>query len=337
MTTIEMTALDTLEVRRRARPLPGPSEVVVDIKSVGICGSDAAYLHHGRIGDWVVYEPFVLGHEAAGVVSAIGEDVSPELLRGRVAIEPGTPCRTCSQCIVGRYHLCPDLAFLATPPYSGALSEQIAIPADQVHLIPDSMSFDEAALVEPASVGLWACRRVSLSPGEAVLVTGAGPVGVLAGLVARSLGASRIVISDPSPIRRSIAASLGLQAVEPGSEPDPPDAAVKTFDVLIECSGSEQALQSGLRLVGLAGRVGLVGMPHQDYLAIPVTALIPREISLFTVNRYAHTWSTVIELIADGRVPTDGLVTHHFDLDQSPQAFAAQQHDPNAMKVMIHA
>lgn len=337
MTTIVMTALDTLDPQQVVRPLPGPGEVVVDIRSIGICGSDAAYLHHGRIGGWIVNRPFILGHEASGVVTAVGVDIDSSLLGTRVAVEPGAPCRTCRQCTRGRYHLCPDLEFLATPPFAGCLAEQIAIRSDQVHPIPDQMSFDDAALVEPTSVGLWACKRVELAPGDAVYVTGGGPVGILAGLVARALGASRVTVSDPSPIRRAIAEDLGLRTVDSDAKWSESETCSETYDVLIECSGNEGALRSGLNHLGPAGRAALVGMPHQDDLSVPFTSLVPREISLFAVNRYAHTWPAAIELIADGRVPTAGLVTHHFDLIDTSLAFHAQAHDVSALKVMIHA
>lgn len=329
-----MTALDDLQVQTVPRPLPGSGEVAIDIRSVGICGSDAAYLHLGRIGDWVVSGPFVLGHETAGTISTVGDGVDPARIGTRVAIEPGTPCRTCEQCVKGRYHLCPDLAFLATPPYPGCLAERIVIPAEQAHLIPDEMSFDEAALVEPASVGLWAARRVGLTVGDRLLITGAGPVGILAGLMAKVMGAAEIAICDPSPDRRRIAESLGLRAIDPSAAES--NGLAADYDVLFECSGNADALRSGLQRMAPAGRVALIGMPHEESVQIPIASLIPREISLHPVNRYAHTWPTVIDLIAGGRIPTAGLVTHHFPLAEAAQAFATQQSSRTAMKVMIH-
>src|SRR5699024_131907 len=165
----------------------------------------------GYIGDWKVEGPIILGHEAAGTVLAIGEDVTGVSVGDRVPIEPGTPCRRCHECMAGRYHLCPDFIFLATPPYDRALAEQIPIHARQLFRIPDSMSFEAGAMCEPLSVGIWACHRAALQPGDRVRVTGAGPVGLLAAQVARASGAADVVLSDISEFRLALAQKLGFR------------------------------------------------------------------------------------------------------------------------------
>ncbi|MFC7400941.1 NAD(P)-dependent alcohol dehydrogenase [Citricoccus sp. GCM10030269] len=321
-----MTGLNQLEVQRIPHPVPGPNQVVVEIRSVGICGSDAAYLHHGRIGSWAVETPFILGHETSGVVVAVGSQAPESLLHQRVAVEPGSPCYHCRQCRLGRYHLCPDLAFLATPPHDGCLAERIAIHADCVFPIPNSMSFDQAAMVEPTSVGLWACRRAGVEPGDRVHVIGAGPVGILAGLVARTLGAGEVTINDVSEHRKQAAAGVGLEVTDEVSD----------IDVLLECSGSEKALVSALGRMAPGSRVALVGMSHQDTVGLPLPSLFPLEISFATVSRYAHTWPTVIQYISSRRIRVDELITHHFSLAETKRAFEVQSNEPSAVKVMIH-
>src|SRR5881227_1171601 len=163
-------------VEERSVPEPAADEVLVEVGSVGVCGSDVHYFEHGRIGPYVVDSPLVLGHEAGGVVAAVGAEVTSLQVGQRVSIEPGVPCRACRQCLAGRYNLCPDVRFFATPPYDGALQEYVVVPAAFAHPIPDSISDDAAALLEPLSVGVWACRRGQVSAGSRVLVNGAGPI-----------------------------------------------------------------------------------------------------------------------------------------------------------------
>jgi L-iditol 2-dehydrogenase len=155
-------------VEERSVPEPGTDEVLVEVGSVGVCGSDVHYFEYGRIGRYVVDSPLVLGHEAGGVVAAVGVEVTSLQVGQRVSIEPGVPCRSCRQCLTGHYNLCPDVRFFATPPYDGAFSQFVAMPAAFVYPVPDSISDDAAGLLEPLSVGVWACRRSQLAPGSTV-------------------------------------------------------------------------------------------------------------------------------------------------------------------------
>src|SRR5699024_7471174 len=235
-------------------PTLSPQQAIVKIEAVGVCGSDTAYYRVGYIGDWKVEGPIILGHEAAGTVLAVGEDVTGVSVGDRVAIEPGTPCRRC--------HECPDLICRATPPYDGARAEQIAIDARQLFRIPDSMSFEAGAMCEPLSVGIWACHRAGLQPGDRVRVTGAGPVGLLAAQVARASGAADVVLSDISQFRLALARELGFRTETAGTVPEGPGH--EDADVLLECSGAPTALAEGLWRLRNNGRAAMVGMPEQD-------------------------------------------------------------------------
>ncbi len=329
VTTCVMSELGRFEVVERPERQPGPHEVLVDVRSVGICGSDVAYFTRGRIGPWVVDGPIVLGHEAAGVVVAVGSEVTRVSVGDRVALEPGTPCRRCRECRRGDYHLCPDLVFLATPPYDGALAQQLVIDELCANPVGD-VPHDQAALGEPLSVGLWGCHGAVLRPGDDVLVTGAGPVGILTGLAVRALGAGPVTVVDVAPERLELAARMGLEVEAAG------EAAGRTCDVLVECSANESALVSGLRRLRPGGRAALVGVPKSELVGLPLGELVPQEVTVALVHRYAHTWPTAIDLIGSGRVPTDGLVTHHFPLERSDDAFAVHQSDRSAVKIMIH-
>ena len=176
---------------------------------MGVCGSDTHYYDHGRIGRFVVEQPLVLGHESAGVIEAVGSEVDPARVGQRVSIEPGVPCLTCQQCLAGRYNLCPDMGFYATPPVDGSLAELAVIHEAFAHPVPDSVSDEAAALLEPLSVGVWACRKGGVGLGTSVLVTGAGPIGLVAVQVARACGAAQVVVADVNPHRLAVAATLG--------------------------------------------------------------------------------------------------------------------------------
>jgi L-iditol 2-dehydrogenase len=324
-----MPELGKIEIRDVGYPAIGGRDVVVRIEAVGVCGSDTAYYRVGHIGDWVVEGPIVLGHEVAGQVHEVGPEVSRVKVGDRVAIEPGTPCRDCRECMAGRYHLCPDLAFLATPPYDGALVQYLAIDERNLFVIPDAMSYEEGAMCEPLSVGIWACRRANLQSGDSVLVTGAGPVGVLAAQTARALGAGSVTITDVSPFRLELSARLGLEA-EPAGQPGN-----RRFDVLLECSGAPGVLAQGLARLGPNGRAAMVGMPKQP-VELPLSNLNVNELTLGLVNRYAHTWPTAIALISSGRVDAAAIVTHHFPLAETEAALTNTEREPNSLKAIVH-
>lgn len=320
-----------IEIVDRGRPSPGAREALVQVEAVGVCGSDTTYFTVGRIGDWVVDGPIVLGHEASGVVIEVGKAVTSVQVGDRVAIEPGTPCRDCGDCAAGDYHLCVDLKFLATPPYGGALSECIAVDERQLFPMPESMSFDDGAMLEPLSVGIWACRRAALSPGDEVLVSGAGPVGLLAAQVARALGAGRVCVTDVSEFRLGLAARLGFETRNASDDVEPRPE----YDVLLECSGAPTALADGLWWLANGGRAAMVGMPKSS-VELPLSRLNVRELSIALVNRYAHTWPTAMALVADGRVDVRSIVTHHFALAQTEQALLLGRTDAASLKAIVH-
>ncbi|GAA2080805.1 NAD(P)-dependent alcohol dehydrogenase [Pseudolysinimonas kribbensis] len=323
-----MPEIGRIEIRDVGEPAPGPRQAVVQIQAVGVCGSDTAYYTVGYIGDYVVDGPIILGHEVAGEIVAVGAEVTRVKAGDRVAIEPGEPCRNCRECMAGRYHLCPRLKFLATPPYDGALVQRIALDERQLFAIPDSMTYEEAALCEPLSVGIWACHRAGLAPGDHVLVSGAGPVGVLAAQVARAFGAASVTVVDVSEFRLGLARELGFAAERAG------EGTRADFDVLLECSGAPTALADGLGRLGTNGRAAMVGMPKQS-VELPLSKLNVNELTIGLVNRYAHTWPTAISLVAGGRVDVASIVTHRFGLDDTAEALTLAKHVPDSMKAII--
>lgn len=330
-TTMRVSVLrgvEDLVVEERPVPTPGPLEVLVQVGSVGTCGSDVHYYRHGRIGDFVVREPLVLGHEAGGRIVAVGEGVPTSRVGERVSLEPGVPCRHCDLCRQGSYNLCPDVVFFATPPVDGAFAEYLTLAADFAYPVPDSLSDDAAGLIEPLSVGVWANRKAGTTVGSSVLVTGAGPVGLVVVMVAKALGAQEIVVSDVDPARLALATASGATHVVDATGPMPDGLSVDAF---VDCSGVTSAVRAGIPAVRRRGSVVLVGM-GADEVALPIPVVQNRELVVTGTFRYANTWPQAIRLASSGAVDLDSLVTAHVDLDHVQDALAP---DPAAHHVKI--
>jgi L-iditol 2-dehydrogenase len=322
-----------LRIESRPTPQPGPGELLVEVRSVGVCGSDVHYYQHGRIGDFVVEQPLVLGHEASGVVVAAGPGADTARVGSRVAIEPGVPCGGCRQCRTGHYNLCPDVRFFATPPIDGAFARYLVINEDFAHPVPDTLDDDEAALIEPLSVGVWASWRAGLRGGERVLVTGAGPIGQVAAQVAAAFGAAEVIVTDLNPRRLALARDLGATSVvDLTREALPADLHA---DVLLECSGVPRALADGIGALAPAGTAVAVGMGPSAESTVPLQLIQNREITLTGTFRYANTYPTAIALAATGRVHLRPLLTGRYDLEHAEDALTAGSADPSAIKVMV--
>ena len=294
-------------------------EVLVRVEAVGVCGSDVHYYAHGKIGPYVVEKPLILGHELSGVIAAVGSDVNPSRVGQRVAVEPQRPCGDCFQCNAGRYNLCPDIEFYATPPIDGAFCEYVTIQSKFAFEIPDSVSFEAAALMEPLSVGIWACERAEVGNGSRVLIAGAGPIGVIVAQTARALGAAEVIITDVAEDRREFALQHGAtQALDPRVD----ELAGLEVDAFIDASGAPAAVQGGILAVRPAGRVILVGGGHDEY-SLPISFIQHREIWISGVFRYTNTWPTAIEMVSSGKVDLDILVTGKFGLNEVEEALNA--------------
>jgi len=317
-------------MEERPVPMPAPDEVLIQVASVGVCGSDVHYYREGRIGDFVVNAPLVLGHEVSGRIVAVGASVSQDRIGQRVAIEPQRPCRVCAQCSAGRYNLCPKMEFYATPPVDGAFCEYVTIQYPFAHVVPDSVSDDEAALLEPLSVGIWASRKAEIVPGSRVLIAGAGPIGVITAQAARAFGATEIIVSDPVAERREMARRFGATlAIDPTAE-SPADLGVDAF---IDCSGAPPAVKSGIGAVRGAGIVVLVGT-GADEIALPIPTIMNRELKVTGVFRYTDTWRVGAQLVANKVVNLSALVTGHYSLDATAEALDADL-TPGSLKTMV--
>jgi L-iditol 2-dehydrogenase len=324
------------DLRIEETPMPrlGPREVIAEVRRVGVCGSDVHYYEDGRIGDFTVDAPMIVGHEVAGVVVECGRDARKHQVGQRVCLEPGVPCGACRECRAGRYNLCRDVRFFATPPVDGACARYAAIHEDFAFALPDELSDDAGALIEPLSCGLWACWKAAVRGGDEVLITGAGPIGLIVAQVARALGATTITVTDINDARLAAASSHGATTVINVAREELAASAIAA-DVFIECSGDPRALMDGIRSLRPAGRAVAVGLQRDLDATIPLNYLQTREIELTGTFRYANTYPAAIALAASGRVDLESLITGYFELEQTEAALRASREDASSIKSMI--
>lgn len=334
-----LTDTETFRLEDRPRPEPSPDDVLVAMRHVGICGSDVHYYRHGRIGDFVVESPLVLGHESAGEVVAVGSNVKDVTVGDEVALEPGVPCLECDDCRRGRYNLCPDVQFMATPPHDGAFAEYVAWPASFATPLPDSVPTRAGALCEPLSVGIHAVRRANVGVGDTVLVTGAGPIGMLVAEAARAAGAAEVGLSDVVPAKLERAEARGADwTVDPTAADLTDRVAVHTdgkgVDAVIEASGAEPAIRSTTSVVRRGGTVVFVGLAEDGEIPLDTHDIVNRELDIHGSFRFRNTYPAAVDLLADGAVDVEGIIDFERPLADVPAAFE-QTADPDVVKGMI--
>lgn len=299
------------------------------------------YWQHGRIGDFVLKQPMVLGHEASGRVVKVGSAVTHFKAGDRVAIEPGVPREMDEFFKSGHYNLSPSIFFCATPPDDGNLCRYYKHSANFCYKLPDSVTFEEGALIEPLSVGIHACRRAGVTLGSVVFVCGAGPIGLVSLLAAKAMGASQVVISDLSSERLAKAKDMEADFLLPVRKEDTPQELAKKVhamlgcmpQITIECTGVESSMQTAIYATRSGGVVVLVGL-GAEMTTVPLVNASVREVDIRGVFRYCNTWPMAIAMLAAKKVNVKPLVTHRFPLEQAVQAFETT-HKGLGVKVML--
>ncbi|MDQ9129331.1 NAD(P)-dependent alcohol dehydrogenase [Serratia fonticola] len=318
----------------------GENDVQVKIHSVGICGSDVHYYQHGRIGPFVVSAPMVLGHEAAGVVMAVGKNVRHLQVGDRVCMEPGIPDLQSQQSRAGIYNLDPAVRFWATPPIHGCLRESVIHPAAFTFKLPDNVSFAEGAMVEPLAIGMHAATKAAIKPGDIALVIGAGPIGVVTALAALAGGCSDVIICDLFEEKLQVAANYeGLHAVNIKTGNLAQKVAELTsgngVDIVFECSGAKPAIGGVSEHIAPGGTAVLVGMPI-DAAPMDIVAAQAKEVTFKTIFRYANMYPRTLRLLSSGKLRVQPLISQSFKFKDSVAAFerAAAGH-PTDIKIML--
>ncbi len=334
-------AAGDLRLQRRPSPEPGRGEVAIRIRYGGICGSDLHYWRHGRVGDFALREPMVLGHEVVGTVHRLGPGTGGPQPGTPVAVHPATPCGHCPECRSGRRTVCRDTRYLGSaarmPHVQGGFADLVVVPAEQALPLPDGLALRRAAIAEPASVAWHAAARAGDVRGRTVLVTGAGPIGSLVVAALRRAGAGRIIACDllpePLEIARQVGADSALSSPELAALLSDPVAGFEV-DVAIESSGAPPALRDCVRATRRGGRVVALGLQPPGDSPVPGAVVVSRELELVGSFRFDGELAEVLAALADGWV-TDPVVTHVLPVSQVQDAFALAADPARSGKVLL--
>jgi L-iditol 2-dehydrogenase len=340
-----MVLTDLLKIGIVEKPDPEiikPDDVLVRMKSVGVCGSDIHYYKEGRIGSQVVKFPFTLGHEGSGIVEKVGPAVNNVKPGRRIAFDPSMPCFKCDQCLAGRPHTCRNIIFMGCPDQAeGCLSEFIVIPSSSCYPLDDKITFEQAALSEPLSVGVYTAMLAGNLKNAKIAILGSGPIGVSVMLSAVHLGASRVFMTDLLDERLLLAKSMGAHWT---GNPDGEDIVGSILgeeplqlDVVFECCGKQEALNQAIRLLKPGGRLVIVAVPAFDNWIIGTDEMRKKELSIQNVRRQNEALHTTLELISSGKIKPDRMKTHTFSFDQVAEAFdLVAGYKDGVMKAMIN-
>lgn len=339
-------ALLTEPGKFETRIIPDPkiineANVLVQIRTVGVCGSDIHYYTTGRIGSQVVQYPFIIGHETAGVVERTGKAVTRVKPGQRVAIDPAVSCGSCDQCRAGRENTCRELRFLGAPgQLQGSMCEYVVLPEKNCFPIMDSMTFEQGALSEPLAIAVYAVEQSAFPAGADLAILGAGPIGMSVFHVLRTKNVGNIYITDKIDERLNYSRKLN-----PAWSGNPDrvniikeisDAELLLLDVVYECSGDPQAITQAVGLLKPGGNLVILGIPEVDEVSFPIHELRRKEITITNVRRQNHCTQKAIDLLALHKINMDSMVTHRFPLQETQKAFdMVANYEDGVMKAVI--
>lgn len=342
MRSLVLERKDELRIRELdPKETLGPVDVRIAIKTVGVCGSDVHYYTHGAIGPFVVREPMILGHEAAGVIEEVGSEVHGLKVGDRVCMEPGIPDPQSRAARLGLYNLDPAVRFWATPPVHGVLRPSVVHPAAFTFKLPDNVSYAAGAMVEPLAVGFQAISKARLTPGAIALVTGAGPIGMVTAIAALSAGCAKVIVTDVVDEKLAVARKLesAIMTVNVRSQDLKSVIARETdgwgVDVIFECSGAAEVIADTLNHACPGGAVVFVGMPLKP---VPLDIVIAqtKELRIEHVFRYAHVYPRIVALLGSNQINVDALITDTYAFEDSIEAFDyAVRPKPSSVKIQI--
>lgn len=320
-----MNGIGKMGYVEREVPQPADNEVLVKLEYVGICGSDMHYYETGRIGNYVVKPPFVLGHEPGGVVVEVGKDVKHLKIGDRVALEPGKTCGHCEYCKEGKYNLCPDVVFFATPPVDGVFQEYVAHEAALCFKLSDNVDTMEGALIEPLAVGFHAANQGGAHAGQTAVVFGAGCIGLVSMMALKAEGVSKVYVVDIMQKRLDKALELGATGVINSMDKNVQDEISrltegKGVDLVIETAGMEITTRQAIHIAKKGSTIVLVGYSKTGEMTLPLSLALDKELTFKTVFRYRHIYPMAIEAVASGKVNLKGIVSNVFSFDDIQNA-----------------
>lgn len=336
-----MNGVGQMGYTQRPIPTPKDNEVLVKLEYVGICGSDLHYYETGAIGSYVVEPPFVLGHEPGGIVVEVGKDVKHLKVGDKVALEPGKTCGQCEFCKTGRYNLCPDVIFFATPPVDGVFQEYVAHEAGLCFKLPENVSTMEGALIEPLAVGFHAANLGDAHIGQTAVVFGAGCIGLVSMMALKAKGVSRVYVVDIMAKRLEKALELGADGVINGAERDAVEAVLELTggagcDLVVETAGTQITTRQAIHMAKKGSTIVLVGYSKTGEMTLPMSLSLDKELTFKTVFRYRHVYPMAIDAVAAGKINLKGIVTDIFDLDDIQNAMDRSVADKaNIVKAVV--
>ena len=335
-----LTDWKTLEIKDVPKPVLKPEQVLLKVKYAGVCGSDVNVFNHNHPTATV---PRIMCHEIFGTVEEIrSEKPLPYGLGSRVVVCPLTWCGTCEACRAGAFHVCRDLGILGLH-LDGGFAEYVAVNADMVFEIPADIPDEIAILTEPFAVGFHLNHRAGVAPGDAVLVTGGGPIGLLAAMNARYFRASTVVISEPTPERRAYIESFGFETIDPTSQDLVAEAMRITngigFDKVIEASGSNAAWNTLTDVCKIRGTIAPVGIP-KGYANLKVVQLIFKELTIignrvYPREDFERTVGMLAELYRSGAWDLARIIDRMLPLEELSRAIGFQSMGKNKGKIVI--
>lgn len=320
-----MEGIGKMKIIEREIPKIKPNEVLIKVEYVGICGSDIHYYEHGRIGDYVVTPPFVLGHESSGEVVKIGKEVSHLKVGDKVALEPGKPCGHCRYCKEGKYNLCPEVLFFATPPIDGVFQEYVAHDSELCFRLPSNVGTLEGALIEPLSVGFHAANQGMAHIGQTALVFGAGCIGLVTMMALMAEGVSNIYVVDVIEKRLDKALELGATGVINSAKVNVLKEVEKLtcgngIDLTVDTAGMKVTINQAVHVAKKGSTIVLVGYSADERLLFPINLALDKELIIKTVFRYRHIYPMAIQSVAAGKINIKGLVTNIFNFSDIQNA-----------------
>lgn len=329
-----LDANNKLTIVSKEVPKVADNEVLVKILYNGICGSDVHFFREGKLGNFVVTEPYTPGHEASGVIAEIGKNVKGFEIGDRVVIEPGIPCGVCEYCKNGRYNLCPDVVFLSAPPINGTFCDYLAIKADSVFHIPEILSLKHAALVEPTAVAVQAINRRRFSNGATGVILGAGPIGLLTLQAFKAAGGGYAICVDILDNRLEIAKAVGADEVI--NSLTNMKSLSSIADVVFETAGNVETTSQMFNIAKAGGIAVQIGWPNNNIVPLDVAAIMEKEIDYLGVNRYANAYPAAIAWLSDGRIKADKMISNMFDFNDVIEAFEYARDNPkDTIKVIV--
>ena len=342
MQSMQLTGIRQMEMMDVPKPdIQTDTDVLIRMQTVGVCGSDVHYYTTGKIGTQVVQYPFAVGHEGAGVVEKIGSAVKSLRVGDRVAIEPAMPCGNCDQCLSGRPHTCRKLRFLGCPGQAeGCLSEYIVMPQSSCLPLPATMSFELATIAEPLAIGLYAAHLAGEVKDRNIAVLGSGPIGLSVLAAVRLAGAKHVYVTDKIDERLAIAINSGATGIynvlHTNAVKEIENQEPLLLDIVFECCGQQEALDQAVDLLKPGGKLVIVGIPQFSRFSFSAEDIRRKEISILNVRRQNGFDKEALKTIADGRIPVEHWITHHFDFEDSKEAFdLVSDYQDGVMKAMI--